>query len=166
MVFRNASGSGWLWLAISVGLLLIASLRASETEILLGSDLRRIIMELGWYPHRRPVQIAAILAFSLVIVAGLRSILLNRKMLKRQEVFATCAFAAIVVFAAVRSSSLHWTDEALEFRLGTITLGKLVQWSGLAVIAISAASILAQPFMRRIQLPQAMKDLRRPNSND
>ena len=149
-----------------MGLLLIAIFRASRTELLLDADLRRAIMDLGWYPRRRPVQIAAIAACTLLVVALLRSILRNRKKLNRQEVLATCVFAALLVFAAIRSSSLHWTDAALEYGVGAITVGKLVQGSCLAVIAISAASLVARPFVRRPHAPQGTNDLSRPNSSN
>lgn len=166
VTFRNASGAAWLWLAIAIGLLLIASLRASKTELLLDADLRRAIMDVGWYPHRRPVQVAAIAACALLVVTVLRSILLNRKKLNRQEVFATFTFAVLLVFAAIRSSSLQWTDAALEYGVGAITVGKLVQGICLAVLAISATSLLARPFNRRPFEQQSMKDLSGPNSSD
>lgn len=149
VTLRNASGAGWFWLAIAIGLLIILGLRERQIAILVDIDLRHAITRLGWYPRRRPIQIAAIGAIAIAVAAILRLIVLRHKKLDHQTVWALSAFAALVLFAATRSSSLHWTDAVLEFRLGAITVGQLVQGICVAIIAICALSLMAFPVSRR-----------------
>ena len=133
---RTQRDACW-WLILSIGLLALALFRIAEAGVWVDDYLRHGLHVIGWYDHRRPLQVICIGAFALgLILARSRLSVIDRSSL----VFATGTFCVLVVFAAIRSSSLHWTDAVLGESVGSVTLSHAIQV--LLLLAISAAAFV------------------------
>jgi hypothetical protein len=125
------------WLVLSTGLLILGLLRMDQAGVWADDYLRRMLDMLGWYAYRRPLQVSCIAVVTLGLITGLKW--LPAKGTRVPLTSAICAFCGLAVFAAVRSSSLHWSDEVLGELVGPLTLSHFVQI--VLLIATSAAAL-------------------------
>ena len=138
-----------LWVAIAAGLLILILLRTGHFALWLDNLLRGELTTNSWYPHRRPVQIAAIVTVFVVTAFTLCRFFPRESKLNRQVYWAATAFAALVAFAVIRSSSLHWTDAVIDRPFGSTSFGQIFQAVCLAVISFSAFSLLSRRLTNR-----------------
>lgn len=138
-----------LWAAIATGLLVLIALRSGHVAVWIDTLLRGQLTAHGWYSHRRPVQVAAIVVAITIGGLALRWIVSRSGTLNIQAGWAFAAFAALLGFAVIRSSSLHWTDAVIERQLGPADLGEIVQGICLGMIACSALSLLVRRLRQR-----------------
>jgi hypothetical protein len=121
---KERSGALW-WLVLSVGLLILGLFRIAEAGVWLDDYLREGLAVTGLYAHRRLLQITCILAFAVGLAVACRQLpALNTR---SALTVAICTVCALAVFAVIRSSSLHWSDEVLGQRLWTVTLSHATQ---------------------------------------
>jgi hypothetical protein len=144
------------WLVISLGVLSLVLLRLADASVWLDSYFQKALYIFAWYAERRLLQVLAI-----VIVAVTLFILLRHLSVGSDDVTlrtAIGAFYLLAVLAAVRVSSLHWTDAVLQEQLGTLTLSHVAQL--VFLIFISGAALFELARGRRFGLPLPL-----PNSS-
>jgi uncharacterized membrane protein YvlD (DUF360 family) len=140
-----------LWLVVSLGVLSLGVLRIANAALWADDYLRNGLHVIGWYDERRPLQILFIAAFAIAILAILGRL---RVTIRRGPLtVATCGFFALTIFAAIRSSSFHWSDAILARHVGLITLSHATQTALLA--ATSAAAVFDLFFLDRFRAQSA-----------
>lgn len=122
------------WLALSIGLCVLGVLRIADAGVWTDDYLRSGLIDLGWYDHRRPIQIACIASFAVALVPVLRLLSRGRPPL----IVGTSAFYGLALLAAAKFSSLHWTDAVLGEEIGSVTLSHATQIVLLLVTAVAA----------------------------
>lgn len=130
---RSRSGAG-SWLTVSIGLAVLGLLRVAEAGVWTDDYLRNGLFELGWYGYRRVIQMVCIAAFALLLFAILARLPARRSTIT----LALLGFSGLSVFAAVRSSSLHWSDAVLSEQLGPIMVSHAIQFVLLLVTSAAA----------------------------
>ena len=133
---RNRGDENW-WLVLGIGVLGLGLLRSAQAGLWLDQHLEREVHAMGWYAYRRPLQVTCIVAFALGLLIILAQLAKGRT--RASVAFAICAFYALAVFAAIRLSSLHWTDALLSRQAGSVTLSHATQL--VLLVTISAAAL-------------------------
>jgi hypothetical protein len=130
------NGRGWY---LCCGLLLLLTVESVlQSHVFLLQMIRSLAKAQGWYADRRSGQyylVAASLIFALLTLFWLRS--------RLAEIWHDCAPAVlgIGISAAVflmRAISFHDTDQIINFNIVGISLGRLLEMSGLLLIALGA----------------------------
>ena len=136
------------WSALSLGLLSLGLLRAAQAGIWIDSYLQQWLRLFGWYEDRRYLQVAAIIVFAVCLLFGFMSAPAVAK--RERLLFATVAFYALMIFGAIRASSLHWSDAVLGQQIGRISLSHVMQ--AVLLIGILGACVLE---LRSADRPQS-----------
>lgn len=136
-----------LWLVVSIGLLSLGLLRTANAGVWTDDYLRNALREMSLYPDRRGIQVLCIAAFAIAMAVIFGRLGTWSKGVSL--IVALCGFAVLSVFAAVRFSSLHWTDAILGRQVGFTTLSHLAQV--ISLTAISGASLFDLLFARRLE---------------
>jgi hypothetical protein len=126
----------WLWIVTTGIVLVFGANRAFDTHEWLVGRIRALWSAEGWYAGRRHFQrivIACLLAFAAVVAVGL-GVMFRRSMKRALGVLVGVTF--LVSYVAIRLVSLHNVDAT--FAEGPISIGRVVEWAGLALIAASA----------------------------
>lgn len=129
-------GTAAVWLLISVGVIGLGLLRISEAGVWTDDYLRSGLYAVGWYAERRAIQVACIVVFAFAMFFALRS--LGPVAKRTSVIIAVFAFYTLAVLAAVRASSLHWSDAVLGEQVGSVMLSHAAQAILLLVTAIAA----------------------------
>jgi hypothetical protein len=124
------------WLGLSVGLLVFGLLRIARAGLFLDYYLELELRVLGWYDHRRPLQIGCLFLFCAALFVTLAR--LRGALEKRSLTTAISAFYLLAVYTAIRASSLHWSDAMLQHQIGPVALGHGTQSVLLVTISIAA----------------------------
>lgn len=132
------------WLAITIMLIAILTVRAAEPAQWLDGALQQWLHALGWYDHRRPIQMMAIALAVLFLIAIAALMRARTRGIRRPAKCAAAAMFLLLVLAAIRGSSLHWTDAILEQRIATAMFSHLLQAALLVVITASALWTFAE----------------------
>jgi hypothetical protein len=119
-----------------MGLLALGQLRIAQAGLWMEDYLQGGLRAMGWYDHRRPLQVACIMAFAVSFWTVLRRAPLRPI---TGLTFAIGSFYMLVVLTAIRTSSLHWTDAFLRQHLGSLTFSEALQL--LLVTVISATTV-------------------------
>jgi hypothetical protein len=142
VVVSRAGRTRWFWLGVSAALLALALLKAAQSGLWLDSHLRDAVRSANWYDYRRPLQIAVIVACAVPLL-GMTRVLLRARGRGAANIWAAGAATFLLIgFAAVRGTSLHWADAALEYPIASVPLSHGLQAVCLAVIAGAAARLL------------------------
>ncbi len=137
------------WLVIAIMLVVIAGVRMAQTGEWLDEALQQWVRAIGWYDYRRPVQVAGIAIAILLLLAGAASVRATTRMIAWPGRCAAVALFLLLVLAAVRGSSLHWTDAALELDFAGVIVSHMLQAILLAAVGVSAVwQIVGQSFAR------------------
>jgi len=126
------------WLVIAIMLVVIAGVRMAQTGEWLDEALQQWVRATGWYDDRRPLQVAGIAIAILLLLAGAASMRARTRMIAWPGKCAAAALFFLLVLAAVRGSSLHWTDAALELDFAGVIVSHMLQALLLAAVAASA----------------------------
>jgi hypothetical protein len=131
----------WFAAALIVGVLALS--RQVDLASQLAATGRQVFRTEGWYPDRRPVQEATVLAVlgiaGLVGVAGMVLMLVRRH---AQIIPGFVTLLGLGTFLAVRAISLHDIDALLYRRaLGHVQINALAELG--AVVAVASAAALA-----------------------
>ena len=129
----SRGNAGW-WLLLSLSIAAIGLLRIADAALWVDDHLRGSLMLVGWYKYRRILQIAAIAAFGLVLIAVLRRIPAPSG---RTLTVAVAGFYLLALTMAIRSSSLHWADALFHHRVGPLNFSQASQALLLLVISIA-----------------------------
>ena len=138
---RSRSHSRW-WLFLSASILLIGLLRIQQAGLWL-DYLRTGFRMTGLYVHHRSIQIAGITAFIVTVFIACKC--LRAPTDRRSLTFAIGSFCGLVIFAVIRSSSLHWTDIALQQQFGPISVSDALQVFLLSAISGAALAHMLPP---------------------
>jgi hypothetical protein len=131
------------WVALSVALLCLGILRIEKAGLLIDPYLQQGLHHLGWYGHRRTLQVLCVAGFAMAVWA------LFRKLPPSKVPSFSCAlfsFYELLLFVAIRLSSLHWTDILLSEPLSSTTVGRSIQVALLAAISVGACIHLTDAF--------------------
>jgi len=126
------------WLVIAMILIAIAVVRAAQPGRWLDGDLQQWVRALGWYDYRRPVQVVGIGVAILLLLVGAKLMRTTEQDVTWPARFAAIALFLLLALAAVRGSSLHWTDAVLERDFAGLILSHALQATLLATICASA----------------------------
>jgi len=124
------------WTALAVGLALLCVNKQLDLQTLVTEIARNTAKEQGWYAHRRPVQVAAVLG-CLAIVAVAAALMFRALRGNLRRVWPALAGVAVIgCYIAVRTTSLHELDELVI--TGPFPMKWWTELLGLALIAWSA----------------------------
>jgi len=131
------SPPGRFWLAVGLVLLGLGLARAFGAGEWAHSQVDGALKSAGWYADRRIIQLAIIAALLAAVVGGM---LVARARVdgRNPRTWAAAGLLALLCFAVVRASSLHWTDLYLERRIGGFELSHLIQLLCLAIVIAAA----------------------------
>jgi hypothetical protein len=141
VAFKSISRRDALWwLGLGGGLAILGLLRSVEAGLWVDDYLQHSLHSTGLYEHRRLLQLSVILGFALVLFIALRSLPASAR--RWPSKVAIGSFYALAVFAAIRSSSWHWSDVALQRQIGSMTLSHGTQLVLLLIILAAGISEL------------------------
>lgn len=137
----------WLWLVLSLPILLLGVQHATGLGSALTNALRQQALAEGWYGSRRSLQrllVELVAPLSLVVLA-LLSWQLRRQW--RRYLLAILAFILLTSYGAVQIISLHDVDAQMHHRwLGV----NLETWLNVAGLALASGAIY-QSFVERLR---------------
>ncbi len=127
----------WRWYALALLAMATSSILQIDVAFVLWA--RDAAQAGGWYAMRRPLQMAVLLA----LLAG--SGLLIQRVLRdywppfqrsaaRASAIAALGLLVLVGLLALRIVSLHFTDQALDWRLAGFRAGRLAELAGLSLV--------------------------------
>ncbi|WP_341632050.1 hypothetical protein [Sphingomonas agri] len=151
---RSPASAAW-WVALSVGLTALGILRVVEAGVWSDNLLRSGLHQIGWYDKRRPIQVICITAFALALLPAQRLLPSGKAALT----VAVFAFYGLAVLAALRSSSLHWSDALLGKQVASVTLGHATQIILLLVTLTAALFDFSATSKKSAQIPGEDKAL-------
>jgi hypothetical protein len=136
--------AGWLlpgfWTATCAILAALALSREIDLASRVASIGRDVFRTEGWYPDRRPVQeasVVAVLAVATCVFGGGAALLVLRK--HPQLIPGFAAVLMLATFLAVRAISLHHIDSLLYRRsIGDVQINALAELAAIAAVALAA----------------------------
>ncbi len=125
------------WMACGLVLVLLSLLTVSRLDLVLGDVLRSALRASGWYPLRRPLQVAALLvslwlgwlALGAALPPGAAGTLVG----------CVCATALLLLVAWGRLLSWHTLDSLLNLRWMGLSTGRWLEVLGLLGAALCAS---------------------------
>lgn len=126
------------WYALSAATCVLELLRLGDASLWAGRYLEEALQVLGWYERRRILQVAAISIFAIVCLAILRRMRVGSRPWALRT--AISGFYALALLAAIRFSSLHWTDLILQRPVGMLSVSYAAQI--ILLMVISGAALL------------------------
>lgn len=130
----SAARTGAFWLAAGILLAIMGVGRALGATLI--ADLgRRLARSEGWYDNRRPLQAAAAVGVTILLVAIVSALVVSRRRRQELDVPMAIAMSALVAFAISRSVSLHEVEANLN---GPKPLGlELGDWLELTLVLVA-----------------------------
>lgn len=124
---------------IAAGALLLLAVNTLFALDLLGIEvLRGVARASGWYAARREVQVVALVATGMAVMAAWTHTRHWRVSVAPGTPWLAAGLAVLAGLATLRLVSLHATDELINSRLAGLSLGRLVDALGLGLVAAGA----------------------------
>ncbi|PZU08567.1 hypothetical protein [Sphingomonas sp.] len=118
-------GARRLWRTVAFLLALLLIEKALEQTMLF--EITRLAISEGWYPYRRQIQAALVVALFVLGLATVASLWRTRAVGGGDARRALALALALLAFASIRAVSLHVIDSILALRLGPVLLRHVVE---------------------------------------
>lgn len=139
---QAAVGAVLVWQAAAAALLLLALNTLFALDLLAVQVLRNLALLQGWHDHRRQLQVLVLAGLGLLALQA--ALHLGRQLDWRADGlrWLVPGLVVLVVLAVLRGVSLHGTDAVLHGRIAGVSIGRLLDALGLALVAAGVASAL------------------------
>lgn len=127
------------WIGLAASMFALGAVRVINLQVYLSEVGRGAVRSLGRDDDRRIVQVALMAAIGLACAAALAAMLRAGRRSARHRWPAMVGMAFLAGFVAVRAISLHGLDAVLSARTFGIKWNWIFEWSGIALVASSAA---------------------------
>jgi hypothetical protein len=136
----------WMfWSTLGVIMLLLAINKQLDLQMWLWLTGRNMAKANGWYEQRRTIQVASMLAISVVAGAGLAYFTWLTRSAFRQRLLALLGMVFTVCFILIRASSLHHIDTVLEWRVAGVKTDWILEIGGILLVIIAALKAIEAP---------------------
>ncbi len=150
-IARQGGGTAHSWPVVAFVLGLLGANTMLQADLFTTAFVRAMFQSQGWYAARRAVQYPALLVLVLVLVAVVVVSALRRtRAAVGPRDMAALGLASLLLLLVARMVSAHGTDALLNLRTSGISAARLLEFVGLALVAIGA---LRDPDRRGRRLP-------------
>lgn len=148
----SAARTGAFWMAAGILLAVMGAGRALALSTVVADVGRRLARSEGWYDNRRPLQAAAALGATILLIAIVSAIVIGRRRRQELDVPMAIAMSALIAYAILRSVSLHAVDANLnDTRVLSLQLGDWLEVT-LLLLAIGVATSRALQLRGRAKI--------------
>ena len=129
----------WMfWSTLGVIMLLLAINKQLDLQMWFWLTGRNMAKANGWYEQRRTIQVASMLAISVVACAGLAYFTWLTRSAFRQRLLALLGVVFTVCFVLISASSLHHVDTVLGWRVAGVKTDWVLENGGILLVIIAA----------------------------
>ncbi len=130
------------WYLGAAALCLLGVNTVLQADLFVTQLLRAIAKLQGWYAQRRELQYAAVLLAGLIFLLSINWLRaqLSAGDLPSERVAA--GLAALLLLFAVRVVSAHGTDQVLNLHLAGVSVGRLLEFTGIGLVIHGARNCL------------------------
>lgn len=141
-IARQALEAHAIWYGAAIALCLLGANTVLQADLFMTHLMRATAKLQGWYGQRQPLQYAAVAVLALLV-------LISSQWLR--AVFTASAVACepvalgmgvLIVLFLVRTVSAHGTDAVLNWRLLGVSVGRLLEFAGIAWVVYGARRCL------------------------
>lgn len=127
-----------LWVIAAVALCLLGANTILQADVFVTQFVRAAARVQGWYPQRRLLQYGLVLLLASgfpFAVARWRAAFVAYGVQPQRVVLG---LAILIFIAAMRLVSAHATDQVLSFSLAGISVGRLLEFAAIGMVALAA----------------------------
>lgn len=137
-LLREDLQSPRLWLTATVLLCVLAASTVLQPEVWLTHTLRALAQAGGWYEARRPWQYGVTLGLVLLALVGIRWLGAGLAHQGAHSVQLSLGLALLLLLMSLRAVSAHGTDALLGLRFAGVSLGRVCELTGMALVLLGA----------------------------
>jgi len=129
------------WVFLAIAMLALGLNKQLDLQSLLTVILKNNALRHGWYDQRRELQKMFILIAFIVSAVSMVFVAFYFRKAGRYVIFALVGLSLVSTFIAARAASFHHMDELLNLRILALRLNHILENTGIAIIAASAAAV-------------------------
>ena len=149
-ITKQAGGTGYFWPVAASVLGLLGANTVLQADLFATAFMRAVFQSQGWYAARGAVQYPALLVLAAVLVVGTLRPTSAAAAQCTERGLGALGLASLLLLLAALMVSAHGTDALLNLRTSGISAARLLEFVGLALVAIGA---LRDPDRRGRRLP-------------